>query len=137
MRVAESGEGPYGQIVFTGRHLLSADEPVNLGGRDTGPDPYQLVLAGLGACTAMTIRMYAERHDWPLARVEVRARHIRSVGSDNTMSDRFERTVELTGDLDAEQRRRLIEIADRCPVSQTLQRGAEVTATAAAEGVVQ
>lgn len=124
---AESGQGPYSQLIVSGRHVIWADEPEALGGQDTGPDPYELVLAGLGACTAMTIRMYAERKGWPLLSVAVRAQHTKRAAGGGEMSDRFERTVELAGELTAEQRQRLVEVADRCPVSQTLQQSAEVT----------
>jgi len=108
--------------------VLSADEPEALGGRDTGPDPYELVLAGLAACTAMTVRMYARRKGWPLAHVEVRVNLLQEPGPDGEMVDRFERVLDLQGDLSLEERARLITIADRCPVSQTLKNGAEVTA---------
>lgn len=130
----ESGQGPYGQFIVAGHHVLGADEAESLGGRDTGPDPYELVLAGLGACTAMTIRMYAARKGWALAKVEVRARHVKRAGADGVLSDRFERTVALTGALSAEQRARLVEVADRCPVSRTLRQGSEITV---AEGAIQ
>lgn len=127
VQTSESGQGTYGQTIMVGRHRLTADEPEALGGRDTGPDPYQLVLAGLCACTAMTIRMYAQRKGWPLKNVAVSARHLKLSGVDWELRDRFDRTVELAGELTPEQRRRLLEIADHCPVSQTLQHGSEVT----------
>ena len=124
--VAESGNGPLGQFITTGHHVLGADEVEALGGRDTGPDPFELLLAGLGACTAMTLRLYANRHKWPLEHVEVTLRHARLGTPSGDVRDGFERKVALKGDLDDEQRRKLIEIADKCPVSRTLQRGSEV-----------
>jgi len=123
----ESGQGRYGQFIIAGRHVLASDEPESLGGSGTGPNPYELLLAGLGACTAMTIRMYADRKGWPLQRVEVRSRHVRRVAAGGAVGDRFDRFVHLSGPLSDEQRSHLIQIADRCPVSQTLQRGADVT----------
>ncbi len=127
-RTFESGEGPYGQVIIAGRHVLSADEPVAVGGLDTGPDPYELLLSALGACTAMTVRMYAERHGFPLKAVRVALSHRQRVGGDGRLVDRFEREILLEGVLSAEERSRLIDIAGRCPVSQTLARGSEVTA---------
>jgi putative redox protein len=128
VRVFQSGLGPYGQIVVSGRHVGSADEPESLGGQGTGPDPYELLMSALGACTAMTLRMYADRKGWPLTGVDVTVTHAERFGVDGTKSDRFDRAIVLLGELDAEQHARLLEIADRCPVSQTLQRGSEVTA---------
>ena len=125
--VVESGNGPYGQFITSGRHVLGADEPVELGGQDTGPDPFELVLAGLGACTAMTLRMYAERKGWALDNVEVRLRHGREhardcaeCGDAPTVVDVIGRDIVIEGDLDEAQRRRLMEIAGHCPVHRTL-----------------
>ncbi|WP_300300065.1 OsmC family protein [Ferrovibrio sp.] len=124
--VGESGLGPYGQIIVAGRHVMSADESEALGGRDTGPDPFELVMSGLGACTAMTMRMYAERKKWPLVRSSVQVRHSKITGADGKPLDRFERVITMEGDLSEEQRQRLLEIANRCPVHETLTRGSEV-----------
>ncbi|BBE72825.1 OsmC family protein [Oharaeibacter diazotrophicus] len=124
--VAESGNGPYGQVVTAGRHVFGADEPEAVGGRDTGPDPFELVMAGLGACTAMTVRMYAERKGWAVRKVTVTLRHARRVGADGRDTDVFERVLDIDGDLDAAQRDRLVEIAAKCPVGLTLGRGSEV-----------
>ena len=129
--VVESGNGPYGQYVTAGRHVLGSDEPESLGGKDTGPDPYELVLAGLGACTAMTIRMYAERRKMPLERVEVRLRHVQRASSGQGIKDRFERVIRLTGALTAEQRQSLLDIAEKCPVSKTLRQASEITSVMA------
>lgn len=124
--VTENGVGPYGQRIVAGRHELVADEPVPIG-EDSGPTPYDLVLAGLGACTSMTLRMYAERKQWPLEHVTVTLSHSRIHARDcadcETTSgklDHIDRTVRMVGELDEEQRARLLEIADRCPVHRTL-----------------
>src|SRR3954464_3025029 len=95
VRTNESGQGAYGQFIVAGRHVLSADEPEASGGQDTGPDPYELLLSGLAACTAMTIRIYASRKEWPLQHVEVQARYVQRVDSETTV-DGFERVIELT-----------------------------------------
>lgn len=135
--VAENGEGRFGQNIAAGRHVLVADEPAPLG-HDSGPGPYDLVLAGLGACTSMTVRMYAERKQWPLDNVTVELRHARMHAEDcaecETKAgrlDRVERIVRLTGDLDDEQRRRLLEIADKCPVHRTLRSEVHIVTTEA------
>jgi putative redox protein len=125
--VAESADKPYGQTVTIGPHTLRADEGESLGGHDTGPSPYEYVLAGLGACTAMTLRMYADRHGWPLEKTSVEVRHKVVVGSDGkTAVDRFERTIQVEGDLTDEQRAELLKIADHCPVGRTLQRASTI-----------
>jgi len=125
--VRETGQGRFQQQVAVGPHRFLADEPVAAGGLDSGPGPYDLVLAGLGACTAMTLRIYAERKALPLERVTVELSHGRIHAADcencetkEGMIDRIERAVVLTGQLDVEQRRRLMEIADKCPVHRTL-----------------
>ncbi len=137
--VAENGEGPYGQHITAGRHVLNADEPTPIG-RDTGPSPYDLLLAGLGACTSMTLRMYATRKEWPLEAVTVSLRHSRIHAKDcadcetsTGQLDRVERTIRLTGALDDQQRQRLLEIADRCPVHRTLHSEVDVRTTLASE----
>ena len=108
-------------------HALVADEPASLGGTDAGPTPYDYLLSALGSCTAMTVRMYADRKGWPLESVTVRAEHGRVHAKDceecETKSgriDRIELELELDGPLDAEQREKLREIADKCPVKRTL-----------------
>jgi len=127
VRVAEAGEGRYAQLVAIGRHRLRADEPVAVGGDDSGPGPYDLLLAGLGACTSMTVRMYAEQKKWPLARVTVDLKHHKVHAADcaecetrEGKIDRIERVLTLEGDLDDSQRARLLEIANKCPVHRTL-----------------
>lgn len=129
--VVESGNGPYGQFITSGRHVLGADEPEALGGKDTGPDPFELVLAGLGACTAMTIRMYANRKQMPLRKVEVRLRHLQRATSGKDVKDKFERIIVLEGDLSDAQRAQLLDIAERCPVSQTLKRSSDIASSLA------
>lgn len=131
--VAEVGFGRFAQVVYDGKHRLTADEPMEAGGLDTGPSPYRLLLAALGACTSITLRMYAERKKWPLRHVAVRLRHGKSHAKDCAdceekpeKIDRIEREIELTGELTEEQRRRLLEIANKCPVHQTLERANEV-----------
>lgn len=127
--VTESGDGPYGQIVAAGHHVQGADEPETFGGHDTGLSPFAYVMAGLGACTSMTLRMYAERHGYKLERVSVRLTHRRVAATDGRgVHDHFQRIITLSGSLDADQRRRLLEIAERCPVSQMLQRGSVIEA---------
>ena len=124
--VREIGTG-FAQEIRAGRHTLRADEPVASGGTDTGPDPYALLLAALGACTSMTLRMYANRKGWPLTGVTVRLSQSKVYAKDcedcetksDARIDRIERAIELSGDLSAEQRARLIEIAERCPVHRT------------------
>lgn len=118
--VAESGRGRYVNDIVVGRHELVADEPESVGGDDLGPNPYDYLCVALGACTSMTMRMYAERKGWALGRVTVDVDHARRSGVDV-----FTRVLHVQGDLDDDQRARLREIADRCPVHRTL----ETTAT--------
>jgi uncharacterized OsmC-like protein len=103
---------------------LAGDEPAELGGTDTGPNPFEYLLSALGCCTSMTLAMYAKRKAWPLEAVEVHLRHERVVGQSPV--DRITRVVKLEGALDEEQRTRLLEIANKCPVHQTLTKGAFV-----------
>ncbi|MGP1393904.1 MAG: bifunctional alpha/beta hydrolase/OsmC family protein [Inquilinaceae bacterium] len=125
--VEETRNGAFQQAVAAGRHRLLADEPVSVGGTDTGPGPYDLVLAGLGACTAMTVRMYADRKGWPLEKVRVTLRHDRIHAQDcadcetrEGRIDQVTRVIAFTGPLDPDQQARLMEIADKCPVHRTL-----------------
>jgi uncharacterized OsmC-like protein/pimeloyl-ACP methyl ester carboxylesterase len=125
--VRETRVGKFQQQVTVGSHRFLADEPVDVGGLGSGPGPYDLLLAGLGACTAMTLRLYAERKALPLERVTVELTHDRIHAADcescetkEGMIDRIERAITLRGDLDDEKRRRLLEIADKCPVHRTL-----------------
>ena len=124
--VTETSAGGYTQQITAGHHRLVADEPQPIGD-DIGPTPYDLLLAGLGACTSMTVRMYANRKRWPLERIRVTLRHSRIHAEDCTdcettkgWIEHIDRDIELTGDLDDTQRERLLHIAERCPVHQTL-----------------
>lgn len=136
--VEETREGRFIQQVRAGRHVLIADEPRALGGDDRGPGPYDYLLAGLGACSAMTMRMYAERKGWPLERVAVRLRHAKIHAEDcadcettEGKIDEITREIAISGDLDDEQRKKLIEIADKCPVHRTLTSENKIRTTAA------
>lgn len=117
--VAENGQGRYQQAVTVGQHQLIADEPVSVGGADAGPAPFDLIMAGLGACTSMTLRMYAERKGLALTHVSVALSH-EKITLDGVARDRIERTITLAGDLTPEQRQRLLEIANKCPVHRAL-----------------
>ena len=123
----ETRRGTFQQEIISGAHHLLADEPVDVGGLDSGLGPYDLLLAALGACTSMTLRLYADQKKLPLTRVEVRLRHGRIYAVDcaecdtkEGLIDHIERVIALEGDLSAAQRARLMEIADKCPVHRTL-----------------
>jgi len=125
--VRETREGKFTQRIRAGAHELRADEPIAYGGNDTAPSPYDLLLASLGACTAMTLRTYAEQKKLPLDRVTVRLRHEKIHAVDcaecetkEGRIDRIEREIELTGALDEAQRAKLLEISNKCPVHRTL-----------------
>ena len=125
--VSETHEGRYAQDITVGGHHLRADEPAHAGGNDTGPSPYDLLLAALGACTSMTLRMYAEQKQWPLEHVIVRLAHEKIHAQDCSECetregrvDRIEREIEIEGNLDESQRARLLEIANKCPIHRTL-----------------
>jgi uncharacterized OsmC-like protein/alpha/beta superfamily hydrolase len=125
--VEETGNGKFEQSIVAGPHRYLADEPTSVGGNGSGPSPYEYLLAGLGACTSMTIRLYADLKKLPLERVSVRLKHdkIHAVDCENCETkegkiDRIDREVTLQGNLNAEQRAKLMEIADKCPVHRTL-----------------
>jgi putative redox protein len=131
--VRETRQGKFQQSISIGRHHLIADEPANVGGLDSGPGPYDLLLAGLGACTSMTIRLYAEHKKLPLDRVSVRLSHDKIHAADcedceikEGKIDQIERVIALEGTLDDTQRARLMEIADKCPVHRTLESEIEI-----------
>ncbi len=125
--IVHGGASGFAQAVTAGKHRLRSDEPLARGGEDTGPDPYELLLASLGSCTSMTVAMYARRKGWPLEAVTVRLSHSKIHAEDcehcetkEGRIDRIEGTIELHGALDAAQRARLLEIASRCPVHRSL-----------------
>lgn len=127
VEVNEAGAGGYTQLIRAGTHVLTADEPHAAGGDDKGPNPYELLLAALGACTSMTLRMYAQMKNLPLTGVQVRLSHQKIHASDcadcetrDGKVDEIVREIRLEGDLDDAQRKRLLEIAGRCPVARTL-----------------
>jgi uncharacterized OsmC-like protein/esterase/lipase len=131
--VRETRHGGLQNEVIAGAHHFLADEPVKAGGLDSGPGPYDLLLAALGACTSMTVRLYADRKQWPLKRVMIRLKHGRIYATDcadcetkEGMIDHIDRTITFEGELDAEQRQRLMEIADKCPVHRTLTSEVEI-----------
>ena len=138
--VRETRNSKFQQNVSIGPHRLLADEPVAAGGEDSGPGPYDFVLAGLGACTSMTMRMYADRKSLPLQRVTVTLKHSKIHAEDCAecetrvgMLDQIDRVISMEGDLDAEQRQRLMEIADKCPVHRTLTSEIHIVTKAAEE----
>jgi putative redox protein len=125
--VRETRNGKFQNNVAIGPHHMLADEPIAVGGEDSGPGPYDYLLAGLGACTSMTMRMYADRKSLPLERVTVTLSHSKIHAEDcaecetrEGMLDQFDRFIAIEGALDADQRKRLMEIADKCPVHRTL-----------------
>lgn len=121
----DSGHGGLQILVSAGPARFVADEPVALGGLDLGPTPHDLVSAGLAACTTQTLRLYAKRKGWELGPVEVRVIHRRDISM--TPVDVFDRVIILRGGLDEEQRQRLLEIAEKCPVHKLLTGGATIS----------
>jgi putative redox protein len=128
VEVRETGRGRFQVEVRTAGGTFLADEPAAAGGLGSGATPYDLLGAALGACTAMTLRLYADRKGWPMKSALVRVAH-RSQGLE--VKDRFAREIVLEGDLSPEQKRRLLEIAERCPVHRTLARGCEIVSVLA------
>jgi putative redox protein len=125
--VRVGGPGVFDTRVTAGRHEFLVDEPVSAGGKDAGPSPYELLLAALGSCTAMTVRLYAQRRGYPLTDVTVRLEHSRIHADDcahcetpDGYLDHIQRTVTLIGDLTPAQRTDLLRVADKCPVHKTL-----------------
>lgn len=132
--VSESREGKYTQTISIGTHTLIADEPIASGGSDAGPSPYDYLLAALGSCTSMTLRMYAEIKKIPLDRVVVKLRHEKiyvkdcvACESDNAKVDHIDRKITLEGNLTPQQREKLLEIANKCPVHRTLTSKVSIT----------
>jgi putative redox protein len=132
-------EGPtagYRAEVQVAGHRLTIDEPIPVGGKDSGPSPYEMLLAALGACTAMTLRLYADRRQWPLKRAVVKLRHHKVHAQDcvdcehkAAKIDVIDRVLVLEGPLDEAQRTKLLEMAERCPVHQTLRSEIQVNTT--------
>lgn len=132
--VASTGENAFQQVVAMGPHVVLADEPLSVGGGNTGPAPYDFLLAGLGACTSMTLHMYAERKGWPLERAEVTLTHDKIHAQDcaecetqGGKIDYISRKIRLVGPLDTDQRAKLLEIADKCPVHRSLHSEIHIT----------
>ena len=117
--VAENGQGRYQQGITVGQHQMLADEPLSMGGADAGPAPFDFLMSGLGACTSMTLRMYAERKGIGLTGISVQLSHD-TVLIASVRRERIVRRITLSGDLSAEQRERLFEIANKCPVHRAL-----------------
>lgn len=137
-RVSEAGTGLYAQDIWAAGHYLRADEPESYGGDDVGPGPYELLLAALGACTSMTIRMYAERKGWALTGVSVDLTHEKIHATDckdcetkEGKVDKIARVISIEGKLDEDQRARLMEIADMCPVHRSLNSEVKIDTRAA------
>ena len=131
--VRETGNGKFQQEIMTGPHRFLADEPMKVGGLDSGPGPYDLLLGGLGACTSMTLRLYADNKKLPLERVLVRLSHNKIHAEDcincetkEGMIDRIDRNITLEGALNADERKRLLNIAEKCPVHRTLESEIEI-----------
>lgn len=122
VRVRENGVGRFQQQVTVGSHRLRADEPLTLGGEDAGPTPYELVLAALGACTSITLRMYAERKGWDIGKVRLTL----TLFKDAEGATHIERELSMGGALDDAQWQRLLEIADKTPVTRTVRDGASI-----------
>jgi putative redox protein len=138
--VIRAGQDKYRTEITAGGQTFIADEPVSVGGAGNAPTPYDLLLGAIGSCTAMTVRMYADRKGWPLESVTIRLRTAENHAKDcvdcvdkTVGMHAIERELEFEGDLDDEQRERLTLIADRCPVKQTIERGIRIVAAEAAQ----
>ncbi|WP_417610342.1 OsmC family protein [Parasphingorhabdus sp.] len=132
----ETGSGKFQQTVRVGEHVFLADEPVSFGGADSGPSPYDLLLAALGTCTSMTMKMYADRKGIPLESVYIVLEHSRehvddcsTCNNEDNRIDVIDRSITLYGDLTDEQRQKLLEIAEKCPVHRTLENRIDIHTT--------
>jgi putative redox protein len=114
------GQEHYTTRILVGKHEIIGDEPVDLGGADKGPEPYDLLLSSLGSCTAITLRMYADRKEWPLEKVEITLDMKTEKGPDGKLNTHIHRAIQLKGDLDDKQRNRLVKIAEACPVAKVI-----------------
>ena len=127
--VVNSGSG-LAQTILAGPHVVMADEPLEAGGTDIGPNPYELLLSALGACTSMTLRLYADRKSWPLESVTVRLEHWKvqanTRGGGGPPVDEIKKVVVLMGDLSRAQRDRLLDVAGKCPVHRTLEKSVRI-----------
>jgi putative redox protein len=133
----ESASPDYLEDIRVGRHRLQSDEPVSAGGRDAAPTPYELLLAALGSCKVITLRMYAKRKNWPLEAVHINLSHAKmhaedcaNCSSETRQIDHVEVEIRLVGELSDEQRRALLAIAEKCPVHRTLTSGVRITTRA-------
>jgi len=124
--VSERPGGKYTNDVRSSRHHLYADEPADFGSADLGPTPYEFLCAGLGACTSITLRMYADRKKWPVTHIAVDVSHSKEIHGDGLKRDVFTRIITVEGDLDETQHARMIEIANKCPVHRTLEASSDV-----------
>ena len=140
--VTERSPTSFVQEITAGKHHFTADEPEKIGGTDTAPDPYDLLLSALGACTSITVRMYAKRKNWPLEGIEVRLHHHRIHANDcrdcettaNGYLDEIHKEITLRGPLTDEQRKRLYEISARCPVHKTLEGAVKIRSNLSGSG---
>lgn len=126
IQISERPGGKYTNDVRSSRHHLYADEPADLGSSDLGPTPYEYLCAALGACTSITMRMYADRKKWPVEHIAVDVSHSKEIHGDGIKRDVFTREISIKGDLDETQHDRMLEIANKCPVHRTLEAGADV-----------
>ncbi len=132
----ETASGRFQQTVRVGKHIFLADEPESLGGTDTGPSPYDLLLAALGSCTSMTMKLYADRKGIPLQAVHIVLEHSRehvqdcsNCNNEDNRIDVIDRSITMVGDLSAAQRQKLLEIAEKCPVHRTLENRIDIHTT--------